>query len=313
MKHIIKIVVVLIGGLFLNSCTSNEEGINPATTQASHKVNINTSGFNIAEESMTRRTTENKLSDHISKLRYFVMESYGNTGGELALVKKIEQDYDVDNENFGSMTFDLENGEYTVFVIGEERNEREGYSAVNNPVPRVFLSFGHDLSSPIGDIFMSRQKIIVDNGDVTADFVLDRIVGQLEVRITDAIPVGTTHVDVILYNEVDHYYFDVDDLSPSRINLYSARVESEDIGSTTFSRKLFVLRSGGPVLNIEVRAYDGNGRVIASRIKDNVEIQRNKKTILTSSDFFKTPVDPSSSDVKVELNAAWVDMPAQEF
>lgn len=314
MRYTIKIAALLLAGLLLNSCANNEDGINPVAEQVSHKVHINASGFNVSEESMTGKKTENKLKDHISKLRYFVMQPYGNVGGELALVKQIEQDYDSDPEKFGKTSFDLENGEYTVFVIGEERNEMKGYSAFNYAAPRVFLSFGYGEIGPIGDIFMSRQKIVVNNGDITADFILNRIVGQLEVKITDAIPAGITHIDVMVNNELNHYYFDVDDLKgPSRANLHMTRVETEDTGSTTFSRKLFILRTGGPIVNIEVKAYDGAGRIIASRSKENVEIRRNQKTILTSSDFFKVPVGPVSSKIGVEIDTDWIDLPVQDF
>lgn len=301
---IIKTALVVLAGIILHACSSDETINHPVPT---HKVNIKASGFSTSVEPM-KKSSENKLTDHISKLHYFVMIPNKN-GNTLDAVKHVEQDHNSNPANFGNIELELENGDYTIFIIGEQKNEAGGYSKVSYRDARPYLLYNN---TPVGDLFISKQVIKVENASTAANFTLERMVGQLEVKIIDPIPAQADNVKIIIRNEVGDYYFDIDDINglPSS-RLYETQIKDSDIGSTTFSKKLYVLKTGGPILNVEVRFYDKANNIIASKSKDNVEVQRNQKTTLTVSNMLSK--DSDSGKIAVTIDDIWGNGIVKEF
>ena len=238
---------------------------------------------------------------------------------------------------FNVITDSLAAGTYTIVVTGSNEDiginiddTGFGYDFIfYNPLlppsggdffsrAAVYVNEGVDALPQSQEIYFAKLQITVGNQNSTQSICLNRIVGQLEVNLEDAIPDNVAYISVIredeyegfsFYNEVpfggtllqDQLMYQ--DSDPSTIN-------ASDRGKPNYKTDRFVMNTATP-MNVKLVAFDAGSNIIVQKTIPNVRMYKNKRTIL-SGKLFST--DPASQQFTINANQAWgPDTPVIHF
>jgi hypothetical protein len=180
------ILYSILASMFFFSC-KKDHGSKPSNKTYSVKLNV--AGF-IQEISKSINgirvnslgTTSIPATNYLTELHYIAFNSSGRKISYLA--------QDSSSTNFGHISDNLPAGTYTIVVAAG----KSGFRAVVPSVDALTTSyFTYDITTapyrvPWKDSFLKKFQITVPQSDSSLTVNLNRIVGQLEINIDDAIP-----------------------------------------------------------------------------------------------------------------------------
>jgi len=228
---------------------------------------------------------------------------------------------------YSVITDSLAAGTYTVFIAGSNDEIEIDYSDTNysedSPAyyPYQFASNSNDLYRKAAvyvgesldpfpqsnEIFLGKCKLTVGSANVTDNITVNRIVGQLEVNIEDAISNNVAYLAVVrdgenegysFYNDIPFGYTTVPDGIIYQ-DLQRTVITATDHGTTNFKTYRFVLNTLTP-FTVKIIAVDASNNIVAQTTVNNVRVYKNQRTILTGRLF-----GPASTTFSITAHVAW--------
>lgn len=275
---------LLVIGLFIASC-KKEHSATPApnpTDTTLYDVTFNVSGFSqIIKTASKSKQTINSNSDiqnNVTVLYYFVRRLSGNGTG-LTLRQ------DTTSENFGTLSDRLAAGKYGIYIVA-------GQDGLSSSAPMV------SYNGRWKDTFYKGDTITVSDTPIVKDLTLGRVVGQLEVNITDLIPTNADNIVVNVKSDFGRMY-----LSPAPIAGQDHGYDPFDVNDTTkipvdakgkigLKIKPIILINTREAFNVNITCYDASKKILGSAIVSDLTCERNTRTLLTGN-LFNTNNSPS--------------------
>ncbi|QEC51671.1 hypothetical protein EDD80_102212 [Anseongella ginsenosidimutans] len=334
MKKLLPILILIL----LSAC-QKEEVTKPEKNGELHAVTFELSGFTQRTEPISGELMSDKIRTKSTDdpdgpgsrydydecfwraIKYY---AYNEETGDL--VRSQTSIYG--SEDYGSFTDSLSAGNYNiVFVMcrGELTDYDWGLDWVQEG-PAIYYSSkfneatltgyaagvgGADLSVIGGfpDIFFKHIKLEVSGDVVMKDITLPRVVGGIEVRLTDdSFPDDLTQITTKQHAGYNDFPFNWEGASDPRIVHHSDW--QPDPGNPLFHHVIVNPKTGKLTTDVHITAYRAGGELdtIAHKVIHDVEIEVNKKTILTGKLF-----DDPSQAFTVEVDTAWIGENELEF
>lgn len=310
MKKILIILLVLSVGLV--SCKkehSTPSAKHEENSTEKYPVSFSVAPFDVQVGTLSVNSTAKKtsaLKDNFKYLYYYVTKQ----SDSLHVIKTIKQQST--DQDFGRIVDTLAAGKYNIFIIGAARSDVEVFTGTHEYFyPGLLLGYEGQSGRPItsiGDNFYKKIPITVSKL-TSQDVKLDRIVGKVKVKITDAIPAGVSKI-VVDFNAV-----------PQVLDLYTGKeaiinqgtgltvsqtyiVKPEDIGKTGLTIGDYFWEGS---LWVMVSYYDVNGVQVDQKIPTgNWDLKAN--TVVT----FSGKLFNISTVFNVGVNSDWgaqIDQP----
>ena len=229
-----------------------------------------------------------------------------------------------DNDPYNVITDTLAAGTYTVVVAGnsylkddelEIDYNDDNFSRIEpvfSPLSTatVFTGQGLDVIPRSMDIFFGKCVVTV-SGPTKADAItLNRIVGEVEVDLKDAvIPKNVQYIILGRAGELNGYSIahqipntptDLSPDPPQTLDNDFLFLTKADRTKGLYVMQRFVLNTISPI-DIVLSAYDANGNIVATKTIPRVQIQKNRRTIL-SGKLFDNSVP---AQFTLSANQAW--------
>ncbi len=228
-----------------------------------------------------------------------------------------------DSDPYNVITDSLAAGTYTVAIAGAAYSEYNRLDVdywdadITDPTysplatAAVYAGQGLDAIPRSMDIFFSKSTLTV-TGTTTANAItLHRIVGEVEVDLKDAvIPNNVSFIILGRLGEIIGYSI-ANEIPNNIITGYSSdqvytadddytNLAAADYTKGTYIMQRFVLNTLTPI-DILINAYDKDGNLIASKTVPQVQIQQNRRTVLTGK-LFDNSVP---AQFTITANVAW--------
>jgi hypothetical protein len=302
MKKIIIILLSLSAGLL--SCKKENKAPSADPDETSGKkypVSFTVSPFDVQTGTLSVQSTAKKtmaLSDNFKYLYYYVTKK----SDSLKVIKTIKQKYT--DEGFGRIYDSLLPGKYNIFIFGAARPDVDVFTGNETfYYPGLLLAYGgtaHRPSNSIGDNFLKKIPITVSKFS-EQEVKLDRIVGKVNVKFTDAIPAGVSKI-VVNFNAV-----------PDVLDLYTGQeaitndsdetvtitynVKPGDVGKTGLTIGDYFWAGG---LWIDVTYYDLKGNEVDRKVPTGSWVLKANTITTFSGKLFSV-----STGFNVGVNNAW--------
>jgi hypothetical protein len=267
-----KILIILLG-LFAGLISCKKEHSAPSAkheenSAEKYPVSFAVAPFDVQTGTLSVQSAAKKtsaLKDNFKYLYYYVTKQ----SDSLKIIKTIKQKST--DANFGMVTDTLRAGKYNIFIIGAARSDVLVFTGNETLYfPGLFLAYEgqnfHRPSTSIGDNFYKKIKVTVSKQS-NQDVKLDRVVGRVNVKITDAIPAGVSKI-VVNFNAV-----------PDILDLYTGveavtNYNNSDVTITYNVKPGDVGKKGltigdyfwGGYLWIDVNYYDSNGNLVDRKV-----------------------------------------------
>ncbi|MCC8407378.1 hypothetical protein LJ707_00435 [Mucilaginibacter sp. UR6-1] len=253
-------------GLAVLSC--KKDGKSPSTPDPDNNGKTYDINFNVGIDANSKTvstksaigqktTADIDISDVASFLAYFVYDSQDK------LVSHYVQDSTL--SNFGSVNDNLQAGTYTIISLATD-----GKPTLYND--KNFVAVGRDN-------FYKKFTLTVTNSSVTQNINLQRRNGQLEIKILDAIPQGTTSISYEVNTDRALNIADGLPGDPTYLRSYVKKIPTNLIGTTNYS---FLLSLTNTDRNLRVTINSATGKKV---IIDSVKVMPNTRTILSGKLF----------------------------
>lgn|GEM_PF-5025054 len=273
----------------------------------------------------TNQQTVQQAEYAINTLDYFVYDYRYGTPGEL--VNRKSQYRQRDGASFGTIADKLPAGEYVIELFGTAKfsyfDDVEDYGRA-----RSRTVDDHNVPQPISDFFHKRLHVDINSTTYIDTVTLERIVGKIEVRLTDDTIPGDVGLIQVRVNSVDGYYFsdDVDETEYMQLvsvssNRRNDQGENEleafkrnkvfDVFVFPYSWNSFSDR-GKILSNLSITAFNEENEIVAQKIIDDIEVAKNKKTILTGS-LFSGGNTPTSQSFTVSVDSIYTETDSLSF
>ncbi|MDB5126607.1 hypothetical protein [Mucilaginibacter sp.] len=290
-------------------------------------------------------TSTSALSDALAEYHYIV---YDEAGSEIKRITRYANNntmsiYHQDGKDYGNripgleyvtntapfnvITDSLAAGNYTIVVTGSSgaiiintdktsfgdpiyRPIRQSSPTTNYvDLAAVYVAEGVDAIPRSVEIYFAKCNVTIGDTDATHSLTLNRIVGQLEVNLEDAIPNNVAYIQAGRSGEYKGFSFEYEvpfgetmigdderyaDVTPNVIT-------SADIGKTNYKLQRYILNTQVPI-TIVLKAYDAANNLIVRKEINNVRFYKNKRTIL-SGKLFNT--GPAATQFTISANQAW--------
>jgi hypothetical protein len=284
-----KIIGYFFIAMVLLSC-KKDKNENPEEGKK-YQVSLNVSGFTQTITDIKTTSTGGGLqtsaispvADIANVLHYFVYNASNQLVGELHQTSA--------TANFGTVTDTFSPGTYTVAILAGMGGPTD-YSGQD----RYFSTGGYDT-------YFKKTTITVTSGPVEQNVTLDRIVGQLQIKITDAIPVETKTISVQV-SDYKHSMLTGDIQNDKPYSLYKTiTVPDAAKGLPDFLITSYVSKFGTP-LTVIITASNTAGANIARVTINNVMFSANTRTLLSGALF-----DSGTNGFTTSFNETWDSTP----
>lgn len=276
---------LLVIGLFIASC-KKEHSATPApnpTDTTLYDVTFNVSGLSqiikTASKSKQAINSDNGIQNNVTVLYYFVRKISGNGTG-LTLRQ------DTTSENFGTISERFAAGKYGIYIIGAQ----DGFSGSGS-------SAGSTYNGRWKDTFFKGDTITVSDTPVVKDLTLKRVVGQLEVNITDLVPANADNIVVTVKSDFNRWFWSAGltdqsyGLVPFDVN-DTTKIPAAAKGKIGLKIKPIILINTFEAFNVNITCYDAAKKILGSAIVTNLTCEKNTRTLLTGN-LFNTNNSPS--------------------
>ena len=281
MKYLIKMMVLLT----MAALVSCEKAVISEESELSGNKNGNlrVSVFQI-EKTAFSPLTRATASEACTRLSFAVYDENGSR------LKQINQN--VDDSGFGTASFQIDEGDYQLVVVGHSSN---GNPTMSNPQKIQFSN-----AQGFTDTFLFSSEITIGEEPVDLQVTLERIVALCRFVITDDTPAEVAKMKFYYtggsgafnaytglgsVNSKQTVTFDVTDRSQTQFDLYTFLHEQSDN------------------IALKVTALDASGNELYVREFD-VHMEQNHITWLTGA-FFNGSGSSSTSVTGVTVNTDW--------
>lgn len=287
MKNLYFLAVLLL----LFGCAKEETPKIAAHAAKKYAVKFKLSGFSqtVAPFEKQASISADAVDEYAEVIYYFVYDSHGN------FIHRLMQE--IEDPNFGTITDSLAQGSYTIAVAATQKNylfrsTAQTFEDFTASLPEAQIRLGGLPSNFIPkDIFFKKISLTVDSENVTQPLTLDRIAGKLEIDILDHVP-GYSYLYVI--NEA--YFF--------KLSNETTVEGSEQEHTVTTGNFCFLTLNTDHPITLKIYAYDSSNNLIAEKTVDNIDVDRNKRTILKGNLFEEEP-KPANESFSINVNSAW--------
>jgi hypothetical protein len=327
--------------------TGRDKPADNANNGKKYKVTYKIDGFSQTTEPISLRASAKKiktaavdsLSQAVTQYYYIV---YNSAGDEIKRIKRFYDQtpvlyyYHEDGAYYGLNTPGLEwrrttdpfnvitdslaAGTYTIVVAGSDNdlsannhdsNWADDDHVLYNPLAQAKIYQNHSLDiTPVSQvIYFGKTTITVGNSDSAQGISINRVVGQVEVNIEDAIPANVSRISIATMGNHVAFLFNSETSAESAsgeeaevtYNFITRQVTAADIGTTNFKVAGYIMNTTTPI-SIIVKAFDSQENLITFKRIDNVQFSKNKRTILSGHLF--TP-NTSPQQFTITANQAW--------
>ena len=311
-KLILNAVILSVTLLF--ACNKDHANVQPQSAgKTKYKISFNLNGF--TQQIIGKASKPGKakilslLSDTASvramfdSIGYVLMDSQGNL-----VHSKI---YNAKTYTNSTISDSVLPGNYKVALFAGHN----GIQILNgNP---LFLWYGTTLPQnygnfvPFKDTFEQTIPITVTNANINQSVTLNRIVGDIEVVITDNVPANAYSFtmqfsyDVFYYNLYTATPFDWNVAYPNNPvgpGPSTTIIPNSSKGKPNFTIDYATLNNSVP-FSFTLDCVDSSGQLLAHHAFDTTTIQANVKKIY-SGDLFRTPLIPGSGS-STTVNPVW--------
>lgn len=290
-----------------------------AKSPTSHSVSFNLTGFSqqlapftLAKSSIEAPINNNKfnktlasnpLSSAFTDLYYIVYDANGNY---LHMLHQTST-----NTNFGVITDNLQTGTYTAVFIGSSSTlPATGFTNVS--LQDAYIA-STNYGTSVGDIFYKKVGLNVSQNDSNQSIGLDRIVGQIQVNIEDAIPSPVSSLKIFLNNYSAYSISQATPLTTSTGTSNTVSLTQADIGTTNYNKlSIIALGNLNNINSVTLASYTYIGvngltpDVYTHRTIYNIPCQANKITLLTGTLFGGTSSSNNSTNgFKAAIDTSW--------
>jgi len=227
------------------------------------------------------------------------------------------------NPGFGTINDQLSPGKYSIFIIGGQtygsgssiKKELKLFNSLGYiPSQQFFYYLPYNGSTtPLNDTFYKSISLDLTDEGTNQNIVLNRIVGQLNIVIQDAIPAGITKIHInatpsssifmlstglaVAGTAADPEPYDAD--FPIASNL---------IGTTNYGMSNIL---GTPTIPtaVTITAMDSSGNIIAQKTISNVMIKANTQTILQGNLFGDAGTGSTVTGTTLAADTGWITAP----
>ena len=270
MKRYIPTIILLF--LYLTGCKNDKQNT-PSPSGKTYKV-----VFNASSSSQNVNSTKGKVINDLKTnavgpvgssakiLHYLVYDSSGNF---LHIIKQ-----DSTMSNFGIIADELPAGTYTFYFGAGQDSFRSVYQV------HYFDSYHQEGSSPIwADWFYKKITLTITDSNINQDVTLERMVGQLQLNIEDALPSNVNRISITTTGELGHYDYTQD------VFTYPEDVQSSFGIPTANNKPTILIGNTSTPMTIKITCYANNSTVLAEKTIKNVQFTKNVKTILSGKLF----------------------------
>lgn len=275
-----------IACLFLFSCKKDHQ--NNTTKPQMYQLSYSVTSFsqqvgpiNATGQKTNSLAVNASLKDSIDRLYFCV---YNTSNNKSDFITQSSSD-----PNFGTFRDSVPAGAYIVAFVGVKGPNDYGYlnPTARNPSDATWSPLTFSFSPP-EEIFMKTFALNVSASATTQHVILDRIVGQLQINITDALPFNAALVKVQFPDGAGGNY------TP-----YQKTITAADRATTPYQLTFFNLKSGAP-FTVTLNFYDAQNVLVLTKAIPNVTCSPNTKTILTGK---IAPV--TNSQFQITLSSDW--------
>ncbi len=223
---------------------------------------------NIASFTNEVGNKEMAVKDYLANLYYYAYDLNGK------LVSKIEQDSGSHNnpdQKFGVLNDSLPAGKYTVVIAGSTFRPTPGGNEQLANLKFYWI---------LDEFFFKKTVITVDSvSPQTLNTRLDRLTGQIEIKLTDTLPSDVYAVDAMWENQPRDYNAAT---QKGEFKWYNTERKMYNLNEPLVSLNLNVLGSDAKI-QVILYAVDKLGNTLYQRRIDNIVVRANQKIILTGS------------------------------
>ena len=271
------------------------------------------------------------LKNRIDQLRYLVYDSAGMAlssvnqqylanGSFYSYKQTVSGNDGTYGRPFGSIVDSLPSGKYSIVFLGTNMynylfNDRfdEDWEVPLN-LSNIFDDRSLDFSPlATGETFYKKLSIVVAKTDLKQDVCLDRVTGKLEINIKDAIPANANKFDFRFYEAPNTFYLGSGTAS-ERTNYgdetdedfgvkmwHPVQIKDSEKGMTNYKVPPYIVFGSDKMFTVEIRCFDASNKLIAKKTVSNVQVFKNKRTILTGKLFDNN----SQALFNVTVNSDW--------
>lgn len=227
--------------------------------------------------------TEKEASEVLSRLNYAVFAMDGTR------LKQINQTSD--QANFGTASFQLEDGNYQIVVVGHSSN---GNPTMTDPKAIKFTN-----AQGYTETFLYNTNVTISGEQVDLPVTLDRIVSLCRFVVTDDFPATV--------KKMRFYYTGGSGAFDASTGFGCVNSKQEVVFDVIPAQKTFdlytFLHDMEGTIHLTVSALDASGSEYAQR---EVEVPMERNSIAWVSGPFFTGSDPSSSNIaSVKVRTDW--------
>lgn len=195
------------------------------------------------------------------------------------------------DENFGTMSLDLPAGSYKLLVVAHSCSKSASTTNFNK------VSF----TSPLSDVFAYETDISITTEAKTIAATLTRATARVDLIISDDIREDAAS---IMFNfKGGATTLNAETMEGVASSTHKVvEMEITDREQKTYSFYTFACPNGQK-LKVEASAYDANGQLLGAKVFDEVTVERNRVTSITSP-LFSGPIE-GPSDITITVDDSW--------
>lgn len=284
--------------LFFFACKKSEKPVTPPSVKnnktytAHFNVSASTSNTVKANSMQPNSTPESSPVSSVANMLYYYV--YDSTG---VLVAQLVQDSTA--TNFGQITDTFSPGTYNIVLVAYKVTEQSNFKAPTAPLTYSTADF----KTQGCDTFFKTFSLTVTDSAVIQNIDLNRVVGQLQVEITDAIPAGTTLIQIQVVSDLAVAFSTGVPGTDSSTLYVNVPVPASAIGKTNFTITTYVANTNG-AFTVNLSASNSTG-VFTTATANNITCLVNTRTLL-SGDLFS---DLNNDSFTVSFDKGWDNNP----
>ncbi len=290
-----KKAVFLLGMMTIIFFSCKKEHSTSTPPGKKYRVTFNVANFTSRQSNLAVKHGASSLADTVNASAGIGILYYAvYTGGIGVHGRILKQDSSM--ADFGTVIDSLPAGQYQVVFVGGKNGLIETYTgrtAADN-----FSYPGNKWQDTFWDEFV----ITIGSGNISQNVTLKRVVGKLELDITDNIPANADSLVITVDPEATNFVNDGGMPSPPGGTVtYSEKIPAGAIGHSNFTMDR-IIGNTAVTATVTITCKDSGNQTIATATASNVTIQANTKTIL-SGNLFST--SPASQHFTIKADTAW--------
>ena len=297
-RYLLCFILLAIGSV---GCKKDKKSDSTTPSNKTYHVVFNvsqpqTSGSNNLSNNSLKTNAAEPVANGASKLFYLVYNSRN------LLVHKLVQDANVGN--FGTVEDELPAGTYTVYICAGQNGLDLDLSTDFGASPHFsYPLLSTPATAPVwGDTFFKKLTVNVSNTDINQSVTLERIVGQLQINIEDALPANASKFVVKIVSESRYFEFlNNKKTGPVAYNITNL-VPAAAAGTANYKITTLIGNTELP-LSINLICYDAANKSLADITISNVSCSNNVKTVVSGKLF------ESGTGFNIGLNNTWDPTP----